>query len=225
MTQTKARIKQKGKNFEIIVDLDKALKFKKGEASSVDFLESDTIFTDSKKGFTASGKDLQEAFGTEDVNAIAQKIVKNGEVLLTQEHRGEEKEKKMRQMVDFLTVNASDPKTGNPHTPERIKSALEEAQINIKNTPIEGQMPEIVEKISAILPIKLETKKIKITVPAIHTGKTYGIINQYKESENWLPNGDLEAVVNIPSGLIMEFYDKLNSITHGAAVTEEIKEE
>ena len=31
MAQTTARIKKEGKNFEVLVDLDEALKFKKGE--------------------------------------------------------------------------------------------------------------------------------------------------------------------------------------------------
>ena len=150
--------------------------------------------------------------------------MKSGEILLTQEHRGEEREKKIRQVIDFLSVNASDPKTGNPHTAERIKAALEQAQVNIKNTPIETQIREIIEKISGILPIRLKTKRIKILVPAIHTGRAYGIFSQYKENENWLSNGDLEVIVNVPSGLLMEFYEKLNSITHGSAVTEELKE-
>lgn len=224
MTQTVARIKQTGKPFEIIVDLDKALKFKK-ENGSVDFLESDNIFSDSKKGFVAPIKDLEEAFGTTEVDAIAEKIVKNGEVLLTQEHRDEKKENKVKQIIDFLASNSVDPKTGNPHTPERIKNALDQAQIHIKNSPIEDQIKDIVEIISKILPIKLETKKIKITVPAIHTGKVYGLISQYKDDEKWLDNGDLEITVRMPSGMIMNFYDKLNSITHGSAVTEEMKDE
>ena len=94
----------------------------------------------------------------------------------------------------------------------------------MKNTSIESQIPEIIEKISAILPIKMETKKIRILVPAIHTGKAYGVFSQYKEKENWLSNGDLEVIVSVPSGLLMDFYDKLNAITHGSAITEEIKE-
>ena len=224
MTQTTARIKQAGKHFEIVVDLDKALKFKKGISSAVDFLDVDTIFTDSKKGLKASEKDLTSAFATSDVNTIASKIVKNGEVLLTQEHRDEERENKLKQVIDFLSRNATDPKTGHPHTAERLKSALEQAQVNIKNVPVEAQIKEIIEKISVILPIRLQTKRVKILVPSIHTGKAYGIFNQYKESEEWLSNGDLEVIVNIPSGLLMDFYDKLNSITHGAAATEELKE-
>ena len=70
MTQTTARIKQNGKHFEIIVDLGKALKFKRGESSNVDFLEIDKIFTDSKKGFAAPEKDITESFGTLDVNSV-----------------------------------------------------------------------------------------------------------------------------------------------------------
>jgi ribosome maturation protein SDO1 len=224
MTQTLARIKQSGKNFEIMVDLDKALDFKKNNGS-VDFLEAEKIFTDSKKGFAASGSDLKDAFGTEDIHEVAGKIVKSGEVLLTKEHRDDEKENKFKQVVDFLANNSMDPQTGNPITPERIKSALEQAHVNIKNVPVENQVNEIVQEISKIIPIKIETKKIKITIPAIHTGKVYGLINQYKENENWLSNGDLEVTVNIPSGIIIDFYDKLNSVTHGSALTEEMKDE
>ncbi len=224
MTQTTARIKKMGKNFEIIVDLDEALDFKRGKNSTIE-AESGRIFSDAKKGFAASGSDLKEAFGTEDADEIVKKIVKEGEVLVTQEHRDAEQEKKFNQVVDFLVRNAINPQTGNPHTAERIKNAIEEAHVNIKNIPIENQIKEIVEQLSRIIPIRLEIKKVKITIPAIHTGKAYGVISQYKEEENWLNDGSLEVIVNVPAGIIMDFYDKLNSVTHGSAVTEEMKNE
>jgi len=224
MTQTLARIKKAGKNFEIIVDLDDALKFKKEEISSIE-AEGDKVFTDSKKGQVPSSSDLSEAFGTTDVQKVIEAIVKGGEVQLTQEHRGAEQEQKFKQVVDFLVTNAIDPQTKNPHTPERIKNALEQAHVNIKNNPIENQIKEIVAEVSKIIPIKLETKKVKITIPAIHTGKAYGVITSYKEEEKWLDNGDLQVIVAVPSGIVIDFYDKLNSVTHGAALTEEIKED
>lgn len=225
MTQTTARTKKEGKNFEIIVDLENALKFKKGESSIVDFLEIDKVFSDSKKGLVPPAEDIQKAFGTDDINEIAGKIVKEGEILLTQEYRDEEREKKIRQIVDALAKNAIDPQTGNPHTTERIKSAIEQANITLKNIPLDEQIKDIVEKLNKIIPIKLETKKIKIVIPAIHTGRAYGVINPYKEKEKWLDNGDLEVVVAVPSGnQIFSFYDKLNSMTQGSAITEEIKE-
>ena len=222
MRNTLARIKQAGKNFEIMVDLDEALKFKKAEVSSIE-AETDKIFTDLKQGKVASSSDLQEAFGTTDVQTIVEKIIKNGEVQLTQGHRDEEKEKKLKQVVEFLVTNAVDSQTGNPHTAERIKNALEQSHVNIKNVPVENQIKDILEEVSKIIPIKIETKKVKITVPAIHTGKVYGIINQYKEQEKWLDDGSLEVVVSVPAGIIIDFYDKLNSVTHGSALTEEIK--
>jgi len=225
MTQTTtARIKKAGKNFEIIVDLDKAVAFKKGSSSDVNFLEAEQIFSDSKKGLKVSEQDLESAFGTTDILEIVKKIIKEGEILLTQAFRDEEQEKRIKQAVDFLVRNTIDPKTGNPHTAERIKSALEQSQINIKNISIDQQVNEIISAISEILPIKIETKKVKIVIPAIYTGKAYGLVNQHKESENWLANGDLEIIINVPAGMIMDFYDKLNSITHGSALTEEIKE-
>lgn len=223
MTQTTARIKKAGNHFEIIVNQEDALKFKKGESSETG-AESDRIFTDIKKGNAASENDLNEAFGTTNTNEIIQKIIKEGEILTTQEHRDEERENKIKQIVDFLSRNTINPQSGLPHSTERIKSAIEEAHVNIKNVPIENQIGEIIEEISKIIPTKMETKKVKLTIPAIHTGKAYSIIGQYKEEENWLNDGSLETTVNVPAGMIMEFYDKLNSATHGSVLTQEIKE-
>jgi len=224
MTNTLARIKKTGKNFEIIVDLDNALKFKKGESNFIE-AEGDKIFTDSKKGQVASSSDLKEAFGTTDSDEIIKRIVKEGEVQTTQEHRDAEQEKRFKQVVDFLSQNAIDPQTGNPITAERIKNALNQSNINIKNTSVENQIKDILAEVSKIIPIKLETKQVKIIVPAMHTGKVYGIVAQYKDNEKWLDNGDLEVVVNVPSGIIIDFYEKLNNVTHGSAVTEEMKNE
>lgn len=223
MTTTIARIKKLGKHFEVLVNLEDALKFRKGESSYIE-AEGDRIFKDSKKGEIPTKEDLKEAFGTTDVNEIVKKIVKDGEVQTTQEYRDAEQEKKFKQIVDFLAKNCFDPQTGRPHTTERIKNAIEQTDFNIKNTSIENQISEILEKISSLIPIKIETKKVKIKIPALHTGKAYGVVATYKTSENWLNDGSLEVIVEVPSGMIMDFYDKLNGVTHGSAITQEIKE-
>ena len=155
MAQTTARIKKVGKNFEIMVDMDEALAFKKGDGGE-NFLGVDRIFSDAKKGEAASSSDLKEAFKTEDVNEIAERIVKEGEILVSQEHRSGEQEQKIKQVVDFLATNSINPQTNNPHTPERIKSAMQEAHVNVKNIPVENQIKEIVEQLSKAIPIKIE---------------------------------------------------------------------
>jgi ribosome maturation protein SDO1 len=223
MVDTIARIKQGGKIFEIKADLEDSLRLKKGEISSLD-VQGDRIFTNVGRGDVASTADLEIAFGTADLQIIILKIIKNGEIQTTQEHRNTEQEKKFNQVVDFLANNAIDPQTKNPISTERLKSALNQSKVNIKNTSVENQIKDILEEISKIIPIKIETKKVKITVPAIYTGKVYGLVNQYKESEKWLDDGSLEVNVSVPAGIVIDFYDKLNSATQGAAMTEEIKE-
>jgi len=224
MVNTTARIKAKGKHFEIMVDIDSALNLKKGLNVNIqNVLGVDVVFTDHKKGLRASDKDLIDCFGTNNVYEIATKIVKTGEIMLPLEYKKNEREDKIKQVIEWLSKNAMDPGTGRPHTAERIKLALEQAGVNIENKPITEQMSKILDELRKVIPIRIESKKLRITVPAIHTGKVYGMLTAYKESEEWLANGDLQVIVNLPAGMQMEFYDKLNGITHGASIVEEMK--
>lgn len=222
---TIARIRIKNKTFEIVVDLDLALKLKKGENVNIqNVLLANGIFTNYKNGEKPANADLIAAFATSDIFAIAEQIVKRGEIQLPKDYRDEQQEIRKKKIIDFFVRNAIDAKTGRPFTPDTISRALEQVGINIDSRPIEQQVKQIEEKLRTILPLKFEMKKLAITIPAMHTGKVYGLVNEYKEKEDWLSNGDLKIIVNIPVGLQSEFYDKLNSITHGSAITEEIKE-
>lgn len=223
MANVEARLKIKGKEFEILVDVDKALQFKKGLGSVDNALSTEEIFYDLKKGLKASSSDLEDAFGSSDVREIAEKIIKQGEIVLPSEYRKKELDSKIKQVVDFLARNAIDPTTNKPITAKRIEEAIELAGIKIENKSIEQQIPAVLTKLKEVLPIKIETKKLKIIVPAVHTGKVYGLLQDYKEKEEWLDDGDLSCIINLPAGLQMEFYDKLNAVTHGSAIVEEIK--
>ena len=225
MTQTTARIKQHGKHFEIIVDLDLALKLRKGEVVSIqNVLLTNDVFSNSQDGSKPSSADLMACFGTSNTFEVADRIVKKGEIQLPKEFKDEQREVRKKKIIDWYSRNAVDVRNGRPFTPQMISSALDQAGVSIDNRPIDQQINEITEKIQAILPLKVETKKLAITIPAIYTGKVYGAISDYKEREEWLSNGSLRVIVNIPVGLQSEFYDKLNAITHGAALSEEIKQ-
>jgi ribosome maturation protein SDO1 len=221
--ETTARITKGGKHYEILVDLDEALKVKKGEGNINSAVLTEAVFHNIKSGERAGESDLNKEFGTVNFPEVCLKIIQQGEVVLTSDFMKEEQEKKYKQVVDFLVSNAVD-QNSRPYTPDRIMSALKEANVNVKNKPIESQVSEILEALNKIIPIKMEMKKVKIIVPAQHTGQVYGLVNEYKEKEEWKENGDLEVILNVPAGIIFEFYDKLNSSTHGSAITEEIKE-
>lgn len=223
MATVEARIKAKGKQFEISVNLDEALKVRAGTGNVSAALNTAAIYTDAKKGLAASKAELNYAFDTDDVYAIAEIIMKKGEIQKNQEFRDAERDKKVKQVIDLVLRNSVD-QHGRPYTEERIRKAIDEVHFNFDNRPAEQQMPELISKLAKIIPIKVETKKIKLTIPARYSAQVYGLLKDYKESEDWLSNGDLQVVMNIPSGLQIDFYDKLNSITHGAIVSEEVKQ-
>lgn len=222
MAEVTARIKIKGKHYEILVNLDEALKIKSGKGGDImAAVGSPNVYHDMKKGEAAPSADLTEAFGTTDIYAIAKKIIASGEVQKTQEFRENERENKIKQIINLIIRNAVD-QNNRPYTEERLKRAIDEVHFSFDNKPAEQQMPILIEKLKTVIPIKIETKKIKITIPAAYTGQVYGLLKDYKQSEEWLSNGSLQAIINIPAGMQIDFYDKLNSITHGAIQSEEI---
>ncbi|MEK6855598.1 MAG: ribosome assembly factor SBDS [Nanoarchaeota archaeon] len=223
MAKVLARIKIKGKHFEIQVDLEEALKVKAGKGDIMSALDMPKIYTDLKKGQVASQADLIESFATTDVYQIAQKIIVSGEVQKNQDFRDAEREAKVKQVLQLIIRNAVDQR-GMPYTEERLLRAIHEVHHNFDNRSADQQMPELVEKLKTVIPIKIETKKIKLIIPAQYTGAVYGILKDYKESEDWLSNGSLQAIINIPAGMQIDFYEKLNHITHGAVQSEEVLE-
>jgi ribosome maturation protein SDO1 len=224
MTDTLARLKVGKLDFETMVDLDAAMKLKKGEGNVTDAIRDVAVYTDQKKGMRAGRDELMLSFGTTDLNVIVEKIIKKGEIEITKEFRDEALENRKKQVIDFLSKNALDARTNRPFTPEMISNAIKQSGVKIENQPVDKQIKNILEGLKKIIPIKIETKKIKVIIPVEHTGKVYGLIQEYKEKEDWMSNGNLEVVLNIPVGMLMEFYDKLNSITHGSALTSEIRE-
>lgn len=232
MVDIVARIKAKGKNYEIIVDCDKALALKKQSQGKItpimlrDVLAIDTIFTDYKKGFKANVNELKVAFGTDNIYDIATKILNDGELLLPQEYREKAREQKIKQIVDFLARNCIDPRINAPYTSERITTALKEVGAKIdENKSVEENALIVIKELEKTLPIKIAVKKIKITVPPAYVGHVYGLLKNFtKEREEWLNDGSMFCIINLPAGMQLEFYDKLNNATHGSAITEEIKE-
>ncbi|MBR9706299.1 ribosome assembly factor SBDS [Candidatus Pacearchaeota archaeon] len=223
MVDTIARLRVGKMTFETMVDLNAAMKFRKGEGDISEAIRDNEIWTDIKKGMRPAQDEIENAFGTSQLSEITAKIIKRGELEVTQEYRDEALGAKKKQVIDFLAKNAVDARTGRPYTPDLIESAIKEAGIRIDNQAIEKQMGSITESLKKVIPIKIETKKIKIIIPAQHTGRGYGLLQEYKEKETWNGDGSLEVILNIPVGIQVDFYDKLNSITHGSAITQEIK--
>lgn len=219
-----ARLKKYGKTFELSIDPEQALKFKKGLLSDVtEALQAERIFLDARKGLVASSQDLQQAFSTTDVLQAAAVILREGEIQGTGEQRSQEREQRRRKLVHLIHTMAVDPKTGYPHPPQRIEAALEQGKINLDDHhTVEEQLDGIIQKLRPIIPLKIEQKQLIVILPAALASKFLKMVSSLGKvmQDDWQNDGSWKGTLEIPAGLVQEAIGKLNSWTHGEAIVE-----
>ncbi|MBW2963171.1 ribosome assembly factor SBDS [Candidatus Woesearchaeota archaeon] len=222
-----AIFKKGGERFEIAVEPELALKFKRGEKIDIrEIVHSDKIFSDVQKGLLASEHRLKDVFKTTDPYQIAEIMIKEGEIQLTAEYRAKLREQKRKKIINLIQKYGVDPRTKAPHTLQRIEAAFEEAKIKVdEHQRAEDQVKEILDKLKPILPISFEKKQIRLNIPAQTAAKCYSTVKNLGTilKEEWKNDGSWEVLVEIPGGLETELYDKLNSITHGQMTAEVMK--
>ncbi len=221
-----ARIKRQGKQYEILVDCDKALAFRQGKKIALDeIMVTNEIFNEAKRGIKPAEKELLAAFSTTDAQKIALIILKEGEIQLTQKHREKEREEKRKRIINIIHRQAIDAKTGFPHPPARIEAAMEQARVKIdENKSAEDQVETIMNALKVIIPIKFETRLLEIKIQPQYAGTAFRTLKKYKLIKNeWLNDGSLLGQVEIPAGLQEELFAELNKITQGSVESKILK--
>jgi len=218
-----ARLRTHGDVFEILVDPYLAKDFKEGrEVPIEEILATPYVFKDAHKGDKASEHEMEKIFGTSDPYEVARTILLKGEVQLTQEQRKQMLEEKRRYIATVIHRHAVDPRTGFPHPVDRILKAMDEAGVHVDLfKDVDAQIPGIIKALRPILPIKMEMKVIAVKVPSDYVGKAYGEVRKFGtvKREEWTNDGSWMFLIEIPGGIEEEFYEKLNALTKGAALT------
>ena len=222
-----ARYKFKNDVFEIDVDPDKAIDFKKGKDVDIkEVLHSEHIFSDAKKGMLASAIIMKTIFGTDDTLEIAKKIIMDGEIQLTESYRQKVRDQKKRQILNTLHRNCVNPKNHAPYPLDLLERAFDEAKINIDfNASTNDILDEALRKIKLQIPIKFEVKEIEVHIPGTFAPKCYNLLNNFGKllKEDWQNDGALLVTIEVPGGMEADFYDKLNSLTHGGITAKVLK--
>ncbi len=212
-----AKLRKDGKEFQILVDCDLAMKLRRGEPVDIsDVLAVERVFKDARKGEAAP--DLEKYFGTDDVLKIAEEIIKKGEIQLNAEYRRKLLEEKRKQIIFKISRYAVDPKTNTPIPERRIELAMEQAKVHIDPFKgVEEQVKNVLEALKPIIPIKLSTKKLRVIIPAKYAPKIYGKVKGFGEvsKETWLNNGDWMCELEIPAGILDGVLSELNQLTKG----------
>ncbi len=213
-----ARITKDGNHFEILVDSEKALKFKRGEGISIDnILAVRDVFKDARSGERVPEEDLQKAFHTLDIEKIAAQIMKEGNIQLTTDQRRKMMEEKRKQIADTISKQGVNPQTKLPHPMQRVLNAMEEAHVMIDPfKSAEEQVKGVIEELREVLPISIESVEVLIRVPMQHAGKVSSVIRNLAQvkKEEWKSDAWV-AMIEIPAGMQSSIYSKLNELTAG----------
>jgi ribosome maturation protein SDO1 len=216
---TIARLTKDNEHFEILVKPPKALDYRNEKTSSIsEVLAAETIFSDANKGTRVSDEQLRKAFGTTDTLQIAGLILRKGTLQLTTEQRRKMVDDKKRQIVDFISRQAVDPKTNLPHPPTRIENAMEQIRFIIDPyKPVDEQAKEIVKLLRPILPLKVEQISVSVHIPAEYAARAYGAIKTSGtiKHEEWRGDGSWQGTIEMPAGSYASFLNRLGNVTKG----------
>jgi ribosome maturation protein SDO1 len=215
-----------GKDFEILVDPDVAKEAKlEGEDHDIQrLLFVQEIFTDAGAGERASVEELQDEFNTKNIMEAAEEIFENGEMQLTTDQKAEMREDKRKQIINMIARRVQNPQTGNPHPPNRVENALEEAGFHVDAMEdVEEQFSEAIEDIRPIIPVSLDEKLVAIRIPVDKTGRAYDKIQQVADvkEEEW-GNEYFMAKIKLPAGILTELMEEIQEITGGKAEMQEV---
>jgi ribosome maturation protein SDO1 len=216
---TIARFTKDNEHFEILVKPNKALDYRNGKIAGItEVLAAEMIFSDANKGTHVKDEDLRKAFGTTDTLQIADTILKKGTLQLTTEQRRKMMEDKRRQIIDFISREAVDPKTNLPHPPMRIENAMEQIRYPIDPyKPVEEQARDIVKLLRPILPLKIEQINVSVRIPAAYAARAYGAVKSAGtiKHEEWRSDGSWAGTLEMPAGSYASFLNKLGDVTKG----------
>jgi len=222
-----ARLKKGSETFEVVIDSDNAVRYKKDEIKDIrDAIKDDKIFSDARKGLLSSEKVMKGSFKTSDPLEVAKVIIKEGKIQLSAEYRERMREEKKKRIISIISRNGVDPRTHTPHPAARIENAFEEAKVRIDDyKSADDQVQDILRQLRPILPIRFEMKEMAVKISAEYAGKCYSAVKGFGKilRENWLSDGSWDVVVEIPGGLEEEIHSRLNSITHGNVETKVLK--
>jgi len=225
-----ARLESHGARFEVLVDPDAALAMKRGEFEGdlEDVIAARDVFENASRGDRPAEEDLEEVFGTTDEMEIIPEVIERGEIQITAEQRREMQEQKRKQLINTITRNAINPQQDdNPHPPERIERALEQAGFTVDPMePVESQVDDALDALRPVIPIRFEEATIAVSLPADYAGSGQAKVREFGdlEREEWQADGSWVGVITIPAGMQNDLFELVSEVSSGEGDTRIIKD-
>lgn len=213
------RYEKHGRRYELLVNPEPAWLFVQGEEVEIDdIFEVYVVYENISRGVKATKDDLDVAFEGLTERETAIKILKEGKLQLTIDQRNEILKDKRIEIVGFIHTHCINPRENTPIPKDRIENAILDLGVNISyKDDVKSQALEVIDLLKPVMPIRLESVKLAVKVPPSYTGALYGFLISAGNlvQEEWLADGSLAVVVNIPSGTQADFLEEITSRTKG----------
>mmetsp|Transcript_22315 Transcript_22315/g.51095 ORF Transcript_22315/g.51095 Transcript_22315/m.51095 type:complete len:357 (-) Transcript_22315:164-1234(-) len=159
------RLKTHGKRFEIACYRNKVLNWREGiEKDLNEVMQTDTIFSDVGKGQAAKEADLLKAFSTTNAEEICKKILKNGELQVSDKEREVYLEGIFRDIVQIVVDRCVHPETGRQMTPLTVENALKKIGFSVKQDSAKKQALKAIEALCIELPESFARAKMRLRI-------------------------------------------------------------
>ncbi|MHA1258562.1 MAG: ribosome assembly factor SBDS [Candidatus Heimdallarchaeaceae archaeon] len=215
------RYEKHGRRFEMLVNPQPAWLYLQGEeVEEDDVFEVYVVYENLSRGVKATKDDIEVVFGDLSDREIAIKILTEGNLQLTQEQRNEILKDKRKEIVDFIHIHCINPRENTPIPKDRIEKAILDLGVNISfKEEAKTQALEIIDLLKPVMPIRLESVKLAVKIPPAFAGSLYGFILSAGNvlQEDWLSDGSLAVLIQIPSGMQADFLEQITSRTKGKA--------
>lgn len=151
------RYKHNRTTFEVMVCDGAVTKYRDGEIEDIDkVVRADEVWIDAHRGERASKSQLEEAFGTQDVQEALKYILKNGDAQISENERQKQYEERRESLVTYIQKHYVNSHNNMPLEKERIESILDELNPKID---VKMDTPHLASKIVPKLIDKLAMKE------------------------------------------------------------------
>lgn len=160
------RLKSHGKRFEIACYKNKVMNWREGiEKDLAEVLQTETVFTNVSRAIVANDKDLQKAFGTSNNEEVCRKILKSGDLQVSEKEREVQLESSFRDIVQLVVERCVHPQTGRQLTASSVENALKSIGFSVQpEHPAKKQALKAIEALCTELPESFVRAKMRLRI-------------------------------------------------------------
>lgn len=161
------RMKVKGKRYEIVCYPNKVNEWRNGVETDLDeVLQVPTVFTNASRGISASARQLQRAFQTDDHEVACEHILLNGEVQISKQERKVALSKSFKEVASIIMSKCINTETMKPFPQIIIEKAMKDIHFSvIPNKSSKAMALQLIPQLQEVLPIQRAQMQVRLVFP------------------------------------------------------------